>query len=275
MGRARPWGARSRPCARGRMVIMVDDEDRENEGDLVLAAEHATPEAINFLVTHARGLVCLSLEAATARPARRADDGAQQHRTARHRVHGLDRGPATGSIPASRRTIGRAPSGSPAPTMHDPRTSSRRDISSRCAPHPAAFLARARPYRRLDRHPAPGRIEAGGGDLRSDERRWQHGAAARTARLRCAARSADHQYRRAGAPSPGARRVRPAGPDRRAAGHAGAGRQRPPAERVRTAGQLHRLRVFATRATGWSMSPSSRAIRRACRVRWCGCIRSA
>ena len=48
----------------GRMVIMVDDEDRENEGDLVLAAEHATPEAINFLVTHGRGLVCLSMEAA-------------------------------------------------------------------------------------------------------------------------------------------------------------------------------------------------------------------
>ena len=47
----------------GRMVIMVDDEDRENEGDLVLAAEHATPEAINFLITHARGLVCLSMEA--------------------------------------------------------------------------------------------------------------------------------------------------------------------------------------------------------------------
>lgn len=47
----------------GGMVIMVDDEDRENEGDLVIAAEHATPEAVNFLVTHARGLVCLSLEA--------------------------------------------------------------------------------------------------------------------------------------------------------------------------------------------------------------------
>ena len=46
------------------MVILVDDEDRENEGDLVLAAEHATPQAVNFLVTHARGLVCLSLEAA-------------------------------------------------------------------------------------------------------------------------------------------------------------------------------------------------------------------
>ncbi len=47
----------------GRMVIMVDDEDRENEGDLVLAAEHATPDAVNFLVTHGRGLVCLALEA--------------------------------------------------------------------------------------------------------------------------------------------------------------------------------------------------------------------
>jgi len=46
---------------KGRMVILVDDEDRENEGDLVLAAEMVTPEAINFMITHARGLVCLSL----------------------------------------------------------------------------------------------------------------------------------------------------------------------------------------------------------------------
>ncbi len=46
----------------GRMLILVDDEERENEGDLVLAAEHATPEAINFMVKHARGLVCLTLE---------------------------------------------------------------------------------------------------------------------------------------------------------------------------------------------------------------------
>jgi len=41
----------------GRMLIVVDDEQRENEGDLVLAAEHATPEAINFMITHGRGLV--------------------------------------------------------------------------------------------------------------------------------------------------------------------------------------------------------------------------
>jgi len=46
---------------RGKMVILVDDADRENEGDLVLAAEHVTPEAINFMAKHARGLICLSL----------------------------------------------------------------------------------------------------------------------------------------------------------------------------------------------------------------------
>lgn len=45
----------------GRMVILVDEEDRENEGDIVIAAEHVTPEAINFMVKHARGLVCLTL----------------------------------------------------------------------------------------------------------------------------------------------------------------------------------------------------------------------
>jgi 3,4-dihydroxy 2-butanone 4-phosphate synthase/GTP cyclohydrolase II len=45
----------------GRMVILVDDEDRENEGDLTMAAEHVTPEAVNFMATHGRGLICLSL----------------------------------------------------------------------------------------------------------------------------------------------------------------------------------------------------------------------
>ena len=45
----------------GKMVILVDDEDRENEGDLCMAAEKVTPEAINFMAKHARGLVCLSL----------------------------------------------------------------------------------------------------------------------------------------------------------------------------------------------------------------------
>mgnify|MGYP001549210638 CR=1 FL=1 len=45
----------------GRMVVIVDDEDRENEGDLIMAAQCVRPEDVNFMVTHARGLVCLSL----------------------------------------------------------------------------------------------------------------------------------------------------------------------------------------------------------------------
>ncbi|MCX7692817.1 MAG: bifunctional 3,4-dihydroxy-2-butanone-4-phosphate synthase/GTP cyclohydrolase II [Tepidimonas taiwanensis] len=45
----------------GRMVILVDEEDRENEGDLVLAADHVTPEAINFMAKYGRGLICLTL----------------------------------------------------------------------------------------------------------------------------------------------------------------------------------------------------------------------
>jgi len=51
----------------GRMVVLVDEEDRENEGDLVLAADFVTPEAINFMATHARGLVCLTLTEARCR----------------------------------------------------------------------------------------------------------------------------------------------------------------------------------------------------------------
>src|ERR671937_2494524 len=43
----------------GRMAIVVDDADRENEGDFILAAERATPEAVNFMVTHGRGIVCM------------------------------------------------------------------------------------------------------------------------------------------------------------------------------------------------------------------------
>ncbi len=47
----------------GRIVVVVDDEDRENEGDLTIAAEKVTPEIINFMATHGRGLVCLALTA--------------------------------------------------------------------------------------------------------------------------------------------------------------------------------------------------------------------
>src|ERR1043166_5680845 len=44
---------------RGKMVILVDDADRENEGDLIMGADHVTPEAVNFMAKHGRGLICV------------------------------------------------------------------------------------------------------------------------------------------------------------------------------------------------------------------------
>ncbi|MDQ1131042.1 3,4-dihydroxy-2-butanone-4-phosphate synthase [Microbacterium sp. SORGH_AS_0888] len=52
--------------ARGEMVVVVDDEDRENEGDLIMAAEHVTASAINYMITKGKGLVCLALTAPRA-----------------------------------------------------------------------------------------------------------------------------------------------------------------------------------------------------------------
>ena len=60
----------------GKMVIVVDDEDRENEGDLIVAAEKITPEQVNFMLKNARGVLC------TPRPA-----GGCEHIGARHTVH--------------------------------------------------------------------------------------------------------------------------------------------------------------------------------------------
>ena len=55
---------------RGEIIIVVDDEDRENEGDFLIAAEHATPEVVNFMATHGRGLICAPLLEST-RPTKR------------------------------------------------------------------------------------------------------------------------------------------------------------------------------------------------------------
>src|SRR6195256_4784285 len=67
----------------GKMVILVDDEDRENEGDLTMAADLVTPEAINFMAREGRGLICLSItEERVARrglPMMTADNQARHH----------------------------------------------------------------------------------------------------------------------------------------------------------------------------------------------------
>lgn len=51
----------------GEVLILVDDEDRENEGDFAIAAEHVTPEVVNFMITHGRGLVCVPITEARSR----------------------------------------------------------------------------------------------------------------------------------------------------------------------------------------------------------------
>jgi len=58
--------------AAGKMVVVVDDEDRENEGDLVMAAQFITPDAINFMATHARGWICLALTSSSRQSRRRS-----------------------------------------------------------------------------------------------------------------------------------------------------------------------------------------------------------
>ena len=58
-----PLRTRLRRSAPGVSLVVVDDEDRENEGDLTIAAEKITPEIVNFMATHGRGLICLTLTA--------------------------------------------------------------------------------------------------------------------------------------------------------------------------------------------------------------------
>ena len=86
--RKRAGGSRSPPFAPideaieairdGEMIIVVDDEDRENEGDLTIAAEKITPEAINFMAKHGRGLICMPMTEERLRRARPAADGARR-----------------------------------------------------------------------------------------------------------------------------------------------------------------------------------------------------
>ena len=75
----------------GRMIIVVDDEDRENEGDLTVAAEKVTPDVINFMAKYGRGQICLSMTRRAPRRARRAAGGQRQHDAVRHRLLRADR----------------------------------------------------------------------------------------------------------------------------------------------------------------------------------------
>ncbi|MBI1317918.1 MAG: 3,4-dihydroxy-2-butanone-4-phosphate synthase [Candidatus Hydrogenedens sp.] len=83
----------------GQIVVLVDDEDRENEGDLVAAAELVTPEIINFMATHARGLICLCLtperiEELDLKPM--VEENTSRYETAFHTSIGAVEGTTTG-----------------------------------------------------------------------------------------------------------------------------------------------------------------------------------
>ena len=124
----------------GRMIVLVDDENRENEGDLVIAAEKVTPEAINFMMRNACGMVCLAMSPAICDRLNLDIDARRQRRSVRPRRSRSRSTPAPASPPASR------PSTAPAPSqvaiddaLHARRPGARqRPRATACAPARAA-----------------------------------------------------------------------------------------------------------------------------------------
>ena len=106
----------------GKMIIIVDDENRENEGDLMIAAEKVTPENINFMAKEARGLICASLTEKRSDGARPAADGPRQHLAFPDAVHGVGRRQDATPPPASRPSTAPRPSSASStrrPKPHD------------------------------------------------------------------------------------------------------------------------------------------------------------
>ena len=212
---------------RGRMVVVCDGEDRENEGDLVMAAQFATPEAVNFMAKEARGLICLALTAErcerlglklmaakneaplqTAFTVTIEAAGRRQHRHLRPRPRPHDPG-------RDRPRVGPARHRRPRP--HVPAAGQRRRRAGAHRPHRGQ--RRPRPPRR----PHPGRR-----DLRGDERRRHHGPRPGPDPVLPAARPEDDHRRRADRLPP----------PHREAGRAG--RRHRPADLLR---RLHRGRL--------------------------------
>ena len=178
----------------GRMIILVDAEDRENEGDLVVPAQMATPDAINFMAKHGRGLVCLSLTQQRADQLRL--EYMARHNEARNRTAftvsiEAREGIATGISAHDRaRTIATAIDPTKDPQRHRlarPRVPADRARGRRAGPR--------RPHRGERRSGAARRPLPGRRHLRDHERRRHHGAHAGPRRLRPAARPQDRHHR--------------------------------------------------------------------------------
>ena len=163
----------------GRMVVVCDDEDRENEGDLTLAAQFATPEAINFMAKEGRGLICLSLT-----PERCEELGLELMAAKNESPFET---PFTVSIEARDGVTTGISAHDRARTIQVAVDPESRTARSRAAgprlPAEGPLRRRARAHRADrggGRSRAPGRPEPGGGDLRGDERRRHDGARAAT-----------------------------------------------------------------------------------------------
>ena len=178
----------------GQMIIVVDDEDRENEGDLTMAASKVTPEAINFMVKHGRGLVCLAMTPERLDGSRFRSRCPTTRRAARPRCACRSTrrpGTTTGISAADRaRTIRAA-------IAPDDRAARSRAAGSRVSAARAAGrrAGARRPHRSGGRSGAHRRPRRRGRDLRSHERGRIDGARARTREVRAQARPADDHDR--------------------------------------------------------------------------------
>ena len=171
----------------GKIVLVVDDADRENEGDFIIAAEKATPEAINFMVTHGRGIVCLPAaawrldELGIPLMVTETTDG---HETAFTVSIDYRHGTTTGTSAQDRSVTVRA--------VDRPRREGARLPEARPrlpAEGPRGRRAGARrPHGGRRRSRAPGGTLPGGRDLRGDEPRRLDGPAARARPRRARAR---------------------------------------------------------------------------------------
>ena len=188
----------------GRMFILVDDEDRENEGDLVIPAQWATPEAINFMAKHARGLICLALTRERVEQLGlplMAQNNGTRHQTAFTVSIEAREGVTTGISAADRaRTVAVAID----PSL---RAAGHRDARPRLPAGGARRRhARAhRPHRGRGRPGAAGRPHPGRRDLRDHERRRHDGPSQRPHHLRPAPRPQDRHHRRPDRLSPALR----------------------------------------------------------------------
>ena len=163
----------------GRMFILVDDEDRENEGDLVIPAQMATPDAINFMATHGRGLICLTLTRHAVEQLGlelMSRNNGTRHETAFTISIEAREGVTTGISAGDRaRTVSVAIDAAKRPRRYrhaGPRLPADRARRRRAGPR--------RAHRGGGRHLAARRAQPLGRDLRDHERRRHDGAAGRS-----------------------------------------------------------------------------------------------